>query len=165
LFRKYPFKSQIASHWGSLQRASSKLAILARRSRKYPVEPAWSPSSPSQHQRNEEPPIRQSPRCRCRLAVIDSPLLAAASDVLIRRRWAPTYYLSLGIKNRRLQQGCGYGLSIWQQVHAVIRPPLYAVGVFCDLRFTDRPLAYGVVFLRLGGGLGCFSPAIDNCID
>ena len=29
----------------------------------------------------------------------------------------------------------------------------------------DRPLAYGVVFLRLGGGLGCFSPAIDNYID
>ena len=30
---------------------------------------------------------------------------------------------------------------------------------------SDRPLAYGVVFLRLGGGLGCFSPAIDNYID
>jgi hypothetical protein len=30
---------------------------------------------------------------------------------------------------------------------------------------TDRPLAYGVMFLRLGGGLGCFSPAIDNYID
>lgn len=30
---------------------------------------------------------------------------------------------------------------------------------------ADRPLAYGVVFLRLGGGLGCFSPAIDNYID
>ena len=30
---------------------------------------------------------------------------------------------------------------------------------------TDRPLAYGVVFLRLGGGLGCFSPAIDNYIE
>jgi hypothetical protein len=29
----------------------------------------------------------------------------------------------------------------------------------------DRPLAYGVVFLRLGSGLGCFSPAIDNYID
>ena len=32
-------------------------------------------------------------------------------------------------------------------------------------RTWDRPLAYGVVFLRLGGGLGCFSPAIDNYID
>jgi hypothetical protein len=30
---------------------------------------------------------------------------------------------------------------------------------------ADRPLAYGVVFLRLGGGLGCFSPAIDNYIE
>jgi hypothetical protein len=30
---------------------------------------------------------------------------------------------------------------------------------------SDRPLAYGVAFLRLGGGLGCFSPAIDTYID
>jgi hypothetical protein len=34
-----------------------------------------------------------------------------------------------------------------------------------DSDLDDRPLAYGVVFLRLGGGLRCFSPAIDNYID
>jgi hypothetical protein len=38
------------------------------------------------------------------------------------------------------------------------RTPMY-------LLKSDRPLAYGVVFLRLGGGVGCFSPAIDNYID
>ena len=34
-----------------------------------------------------------------------------------------------------------------------------------EARGADRPLAYGVVFLRLSGGLGCFSPAIDTYID
>jgi hypothetical protein len=36
---------------------------------------------------------------------------------------------------------------------------------FLIKKMPDRPLAYGVVFLRLSGGLGCFSPAIDTYID
>jgi hypothetical protein len=40
-----------------------------------------------------------------------------------------------------------------------------ALALTCRMSASDRPLAYGVVFLRLGGGLGCFSPAIDNYID
>jgi hypothetical protein len=55
-------KAQI-SHRNPLQRAWPKPAVLARRNRRGSVKPAWSPSSPSQHHRPQEPPIRQSPRC------------------------------------------------------------------------------------------------------
>jgi hypothetical protein len=114
------------------------------------VEPNVATQEPKCAHCNKQAPLRRRPRKNAHLA---PPCLRTASQ---RRLTNATK--KNGSKKKQKKTPGGEKARIFRERTQFF--PSRGFELPLPRNAQKRPLAYGVVFLRLSGGLGCFSPAI-----